>query len=153
MHFYTYRLEMPGGFVYYGKTDNFRRRMNGHKSEAIVGKRPVCRAIQACGWENVKCVKMRGYETREEARVAEKRSIAFARELGLKEVVNVSGGGETGRGNRLYPHKLQPGKDTFKVYRENPRTRFLFDKYCIDDYEKYQKVMERVGARVCARFQ
>ena len=152
MHFYTYRLEMPGGFVYYGKTDNFRRRMNGHKSEAIVGKRPVCRAIQACGWENVKCVKMREYKTCEEAVTAEKRSIALGRSMG-RNVVNDTEGGETGRGNRLYPHKLQPGKDTFKVYRENPRARFLFDKYYLDDYEKYQKVMERVGARVCARFQ
>ena len=96
---------------------------------------------------------MRGYETREEAVTAEKRSIALGRSSG-RNVVNGTEGGETGRGSKLYPNKLQPGEDTFKVYRESSRLKHLYDSgWHTHDYDKFTKITKRVGARVCARFQ
>ena len=121
-NFYTYRLEMPDDYCYYGHTANLKGRRKGHKSEAVVGKRPVCVAIRACGWKNVRFVEMREYETRAEAIAVERRSIRFARKM-KRKVVNGTRGGETGRGNRLYPYKFKPDKGTIGDHRENSRLK------------------------------
>ena len=59
-----------------------------------------------------------------------KKEVSRLVEMRVERWNNGSGGGETGRGNRLYPHKFQPDKDTWKLRfnRESPRLRSFYDK-------------------------
>ena len=42
-------------------------------------------------------------------------------------------------------------EDVIGDHRENSRLKGFFDKFHVDDYEKFPGIMERVRARVAAR--
>ena len=46
-----------------------------------------------------------------------KKEVLRLVEMRVEMWLMVQDGGEFGRGNRLYPHKFQPDKDTFKVHQ------------------------------------
>lgn len=54
MKYFLYKLTFPNGKVYIGQTNNFEKRMNGHKNEKRVSRNcQVNNAIRKYGWENV----------------------------------------------------------------------------------------------------
>lgn len=145
---YIYRMvNVVNGKSYVGQTNNFRLRMNGHKSDAFNKKShaynyPLSNAIRKYGWDNFKNEIIEEISEEENQFYVDEREIyyiAYYKSLSSEYGYNILKGGQQGqtREKLTYEQRLslsnifkpEETKDIQALLKQKEKNKRILDKY------------------------